>query len=87
MPSLTIRNLSEELLARLRRAAKEEQRSVNSQALQWLDDGGKAWTSKRERMRLLADIRATRESTRRKDGAGMDSSVLTRRIRDRLARG
>ena len=37
MPSLTIRNIPEKLIQRIREAAAEERRSVNAQVLYWLE--------------------------------------------------
>ncbi len=81
MPSLTIRNLSENLMDRLRGAAREEKRSVNAQALHWLDSGAQRWVSPAERAELLNEIRSLRDRVHDRHGIGTDSSVLTRRAR------
>ena len=81
MPSLTIRNLSENLMDRLRQAAQGEKRSVNAQALHWLDSGARRWVSPGERAKLLTEIRSLRDRVYARHGMGTDSSVLTRRAR------
>ena len=81
MPSLTIRNLSNGLMDRLRQAAQGEKRSVNAQALHWLDSGARRWVSPAERAKLLGEIRSLRDRVYARHGAGSDSAVLTRRAR------
>ena len=81
MPSLTIRNLSEDLMDRLRQAAQGKKRSVNAQVLHWLDSGARRWVSPAERAKLLTEIRTLRDRVYAHHGMGTDSSVLTRRTR------
>jgi plasmid stability protein len=81
MPSLTIRNISEDLMARLREASKGEKRSVNAQALHWLDSGARRWVGPEERAKLLTEIHSLRDRVYARHGVGSDSAVLTRRAR------
>jgi hypothetical protein len=83
MPSLTIRNIPVGILEKMRRAAKTEQRSVNSQALRWLEQSAKQWSTVDLLPELLDDIRAVRESIYRRHGRGTDSAQLTRILRRR----
>lgn len=87
MPSLTVRDIPEELMERLRRAAAEERRSVNSQALYWLEWAARHWMSLEERTGLVERIRASREATFRRHGMGGDSAKLIRKIRDASTKG
>ncbi len=86
MPSLTIRNLSDHLIGRLRQAAQSEKRSVNAQALNWLDSAAQRWVSPAERAKLLTEIRSLRDRLDARHGPGTDSSVLTRRARAQRSR-
>ena len=61
MPSLTIRNLSDDLMDCLRQAAQGEKRSVNAQALHSLDSGARRWASPEERAKLLTEIDSLRD--------------------------
>jgi plasmid stability protein len=81
MASLTIRNLSDELLARLREVAADEKRSVNAQALYWLERAARSSRSAGERMRLFERIWANREAIGRRHGPGTDSVKLIRQMR------
>jgi plasmid stability protein len=81
MAGLTIRNLSDELLERLREVAAEEKRSVNAQALYWLERGARSSRTSDERIGLFERIWANRESIGRKHGPGTDSVKLIRRMR------
>jgi hypothetical protein len=83
MPSLTIREIPEEILKKMRRAAKEQRRSLNSQALEWLEQSAKQWRRETDLHDLLESIRATRESIGRKYGRGTDSVELVRAMRQR----
>jgi hypothetical protein len=83
MASLTIRNLSDELLARLREVAADEKRSVNAQALYWLERAARSSRSAEERMRLFDRIWANREAIGRRHGPGTDSVELIRQMRSR----
>jgi plasmid stability protein len=81
MPSLTIRNIPAGILEKMRRAAKTEQRSVNSQAIRWLEQSAKQWSAQDLLPELLEDIRAARESIYRRHGRGTNSAQLTRILR------
>jgi hypothetical protein len=70
-------------MEKMRRAAKTEQRSVNSQALRWLEQSAKQWSTSELLPELLDDIRAVRESIYRRHGRGTDSAQLTRILRRR----
>ena len=83
MSSLTIRNIPDGVLEKMRRAAKTEQRSVNSQALRWLEQSAKQWSAQDLLPELLDDIRAVRESVYRRYGRGTNSAQLTRILRRR----
>lgn len=81
MPSLTVRNLPEDLMDRLRQAAQGEKRSVNAQALHWLDSEARRWVGPEERAKLLTEIDSLRDRVYARHGMGTDSAVLTRRAR------
>jgi plasmid stability protein len=83
MPSLTIREIPEEVLRKMRRAAKEQNRSLNSQALEWLEHCAKQWRRRMELQDLLESIRATRECVYQQYGRGTDSVDLVRVMRQR----
>lgn len=83
MASLTIRNIPETVMKRLRRAAADERRSLNSQAVLWLEESAGQWINKRE---LLERIRASREEIYKRHGMGSDSAEIIRRMRDERAR-
>ena len=70
-------------LERLRRAAKEQRRSLNSQALEWLEQSANQWRRGADVRDLLESIRATRESIHRRYGRGTDSVELVRAMRQR----
>ncbi len=83
MPSLTIREIPEDVLKKMRRAAKEQHRSLNSQALEWLEHSAKQWRRRTELHDLLESIRVTRESVYQRYGRGTDSVDLVRVMRQR----
>jgi hypothetical protein len=83
MPSLTIRNIPAGVLEKMRRASKTEQRSVNSQAIRWLEQSAKQWSAQDLLPELLEDIRAARESIYRRHRRGTNSAQLTRILRRR----
>jgi hypothetical protein len=70
-------------MEKMRRAAKTEQRSVNSQALRWLEQSAKQASTQDLLPELLEDIRAVRESVYRRHGRGTNSARLTRVLRRR----
>lgn len=86
MPSLTIRDIPEKVLEQLRDAARAQKRSVNAQAVYWLEQMGREWGSLEERTKLFERIRASREATFRKHGLGTDSAKLIRQMRDERTR-
>ncbi len=79
MPSLTIRALPEDVMLRLRRAAAEQHRSLNSQAIHWLIQASRRERSRTEWAELLAEVKRSRERIPRQPG---DSADLIRRMRD-----
>jgi len=83
MPSLTIREIPEEVLKKMRRAAKEQRRSLNSQALEWLEQSADQWRRGTDLRDLLESIGTARESISRKYGRGTDSVELVRAMRQR----
>jgi hypothetical protein len=83
VPSLTIREIPEDVLKKMRRAAKEQRRSLNSQALEWLEQSAKQWGREADLSDLLKSVRTTRESIGRKHGRGTDSVELVRAMRRR----
>ena len=80
MPSLTIRNLPDDLLERLRNAAAERRRSINAQALEWLSRASRQEHSAADCDRVLREVGQTRARLRPRRG---DSTRLIRAMRDR----
>ena len=85
MPGLTVRAIPETVMRQLRQAAVENKRSLNAQAVYWLEQAGRQWLSGEERTKLLFWIRSSRQATRRRHGRGSDSAVITRRMRNESA--
>jgi hypothetical protein len=83
MPSLTIREIPETIIKRMRQAAKVERRSLNSQAIKWLEQAAQEWHGPSKRRELFAAIQANRESILRRQGMGSDSVELIRAMRQR----
>ena len=83
MPSLTIRDIPEPILREMRRAAKAEHRSLNSQAVQWLEERASQSKNRADIHSLVASIRANREAMFRRHGTTGDSVELVRRSRRR----
>lgn len=83
MRSLTIRAIPESVLKKMRRAAKEQRRSLNSQALDWLEQGAERWHNQERQRDLFDAIRANRQSIFRRHGLGTDSVELVRNMRRR----
>jgi hypothetical protein len=81
MPSLTIRDIPETLLRRMRRAAQVERRSLNSQAVQWLEQSAKQWTPQQKRRELMEAIQSEREAIYQRHGAGTETVELIRKMR------
>lgn len=79
MPSLTIRDLPEDVLYRLRRAAAEQRRSLNAQAIHWLADASRREWSRHDWAEVLDDLREGRSGLRRQR---RESAELIRRMRD-----
>lgn len=82
MAGLTVRNIPEDVMQKLREAAAEEKRSVNAQVVHWLEEAARKRMSPEERERLFSDIQTLREETFRRHGMGSDSAKLIRRMRD-----
>jgi plasmid stability protein len=80
MANLTIRGLPDSLRRKLKRAAKKDRRSTNSQALVWLERSAAEWQSRLGTRDLLAAIHANREAMYRQYGSG-DSVKLIRKMR------
>ena len=83
MASLTIRDIPEPVLRRMRQAAKVERRSLNSQAIHWLESGAAHFEDAKDLHRVVAAIRERRETMFRRHGMGIDSVELVRRTRRR----
>lgn len=79
MANLTIRGLPDSLRRKLKRAAKKDRRSTNSQALVWLERSAAEWQSRLGTRDLLAAIHANR-GMYRQYGSG-DSVKLIRKMR------
>jgi len=79
MPSLTIRDLPEDVMLRLRRAAAEQHRSLNSQAIHWLAQASRREWSRSDWDELLKEVKAARE---RIPYQSVDSADLIREMRD-----
>ncbi|MCP5120228.1 MAG: DNA-binding protein [bacterium] len=77
MPTLTIRNIPEELLDDLRRLAKQERRSLNAQVIKCLELS--------RRSRTVEEINAFRQAVYKRRGLGSDSTEQIRRMRDQRA--
>jgi hypothetical protein len=86
MPSLTIREIPEPLMDKLREAASEGRRSLNAQAVRWFEHAARQWMNERDRAQLLEDIRASRRATVRRHGRGGDSVPIIRRMRRERAK-
>ena len=85
MPSLTIRDIPEPVMEQLRRAAKEEKRSVNAQAIQWFEEAAGQRARGEGMSKIVDEIIATSKELYRRHGMGSDSTKLIRQMRD--ARG
>jgi len=68
----------------MRQAAKVERRSLNSQAVRWLENSAAQWEDAKDIHRAVAAIRERREAMFRRHGKGIDSVELVRRTRDRV---
>ena len=84
MASLTIRNIPESVLKMMRQTAKQEHRSLNSQALEWLEQSAQRQQSNGDLGDLLKSIATNREAMYRKYGPGTDSVKLLRAMRRRV---
>lgn len=82
MASLTVRNIPDEVMEKLRAAATEQRRSVNSQVIHWLEECAGRQMSRADNDQLLAGILALREEGYRRHGMGSDSAKVIRRMRD-----
>lgn len=79
MPSLTIRDLPDDVWRRLRRAAAEQHRSLNAQAIHWLAEASRREWSREDWAEVLEDMREGRRGLRRQR---KDSGALIRQMRD-----
>ncbi len=79
MPSLTIRDLPEDVMRRLRRAAEEQHRSLNTQAIHWLAQASRHDWSAGDWADVLSELRQGRRRVPRQRS---DSAELIRRMRD-----
>ena len=86
MPSLTIRNIPDELMDDLRSQAKTERRSLNSQALWCLEYGLTANRDLARRARTVKSIGKLREAIYQRHGVLPDSTGLIRKMRDERAK-
>ena len=82
MPSLTIRDIPEDVMEWLRRTAKEEKRSVNSQALQWFEEAAGNRARREGMSKIVQEIEASSKESYRRHGLGSDSTKLIRQMRD-----
>ena len=82
MPSLTIRNISKDVIEQIRETASEEHRSVNAQVLHWLERAVQERLRQEELDQLGREIRVMRDATFRRHGIGSDSARLLRKMRD-----
>lgn len=82
MASLTIRNVPDAVMNKLRKTAAERNRSMNAQAVEWLDDSARRHISDADWDGLLERIRLGREEMRRRHGRGTDSTGLIRKMRE-----
>ncbi len=85
MPSLTIRNIPEELLQRLRDEAKGQRRSINQEALTWLESQAVRMPSFEERQKRLEEAERRRKRLQKAYPNGFDP--VEAMIEDRRARG
>jgi plasmid stability protein len=82
MASLTVRNIPEQVMSKLRGTAAERNRSLNAQAIRWLQDSANRQASERDWDRFLAEVRAAKREMRRRHGPGTDSAELIRQMRE-----
>ena len=71
-------------MKKMRRAAKAERRSLNSQAVLWLEERATQWKSVNLRD-VVASIRSEREAMFRRHGEGPNSVNLVRSSRRRVS--
>ena len=86
MPSLTVRNIPEQVIKRLRNAAREQKRSINSEAVLWLERAARDSSSREDVAKLFRKIRASRRAILRRHGLGTDSVEIIRQMREERAR-
>ena len=63
----------------MRQAAKVERRSLNSQAIRWLENGAAHWEDAKDLQRVVAAIRERRQAMVQRHGTSTDSVELVRR--------
>lgn len=86
MPSMTVRDIPKDIMQRLRKAAAEQRRSINAQAVCWLEKGAREWMGSEEQKELLRRIKASREATYQRHGLLSDSTEIIRQMRENRAR-
>lgn len=82
MPSLTIRNLPEDVMESLRDAARIQHRSLNAQVLYWLEIEAHRWGTWEKRVELFNRIDAGRQAILSRHGRLSDSTKMIREMRD-----
>lgn len=81
MPSLTIRDIPEDLMSQVRATAAAENRSVNAQVIYWLGKAAQDHGSAEPRSALFERIRSRREALRTA-GTSTDSVSVIRQLRE-----
>lgn len=82
MPILHVRNVPDDLYARIQRLANSRNRSLSAQVIQLLDQALQMEEARQSQARVLAGIRRRRVSYARKPSTP-DSVTLLREDRDR----
>ena len=82
MPILHVRNVPDDLHARIRQLADAQNRSLSAQVIRLLDQAVQSEGARRSQAKLLAGIRRRRVSTARKPSTP-DSVTLLREDRER----
>lgn len=82
MPILHVRNVPDDLYARVQRLAGAKKRSLSAQVVQLLEQAVQAEADRQSQAKILAGIRRRRASAARKSRAP-DSAALLREDRNR----
>ena len=81
MGRLTVKDIPEEVVKKLKQAAAEEHRSVNCQAIHWLEQSARRWMSFEDRTGLIRRIESLRKTIAQRHGPASDSTKIIRRMR------